>query len=64
MKEKIYKIVSTAGIKALTKIFPEHFAKEPLKPTDRYIEYPFVIRNLSEPPAKVLAVGCKGVAII
>lgn len=60
MKEKIYKIVSMAGIKTLTKIFPEYFAKEPLKPTDRYIEYPFVIRNLPKLPAKVLDVGCAG----
>lgn len=60
MKEKIYKIISTAGIKALTKIFPEYFAREPLKPTERYIEYPFAIRNLPKPPAKILDVGCAG----
>lgn len=60
MKEKIYKIIAKAGIRTLTKIFPEYFAKEPLKPTERYVEYPFVIRNLPKPPAKVLDVGCAG----
>ncbi len=60
LKRRIYNKTVKFGISALTKIFPEYFAKEPLKPTDRYIEYPFVIRNLPKPPAKVLDVGCSG----
>ena len=60
IKELIYNFSSRFGIGVFRRIFPEYFAKEPLKPTDRYIEYPFVIRNLPKPPAKVLDVGCSG----
>jgi len=56
----VYRIVSRFGISLLRRLFPEYFAKEPLAPTDRYIEYPFIIRNLPKPPAKVLDVGCSG----
>ena len=56
----VYRIVSRLGISLLRRLFPEYFAKEPLAPTDRYIEYPFIIRNLPKPPAKVLDVGCSG----
>ena len=60
VKELIYNFSSKFGIGVFRRVFPEYFAKEPLKPTDRYIEYPFVIRNLPKPPAKVLDVGCSG----
>lgn len=59
-KEFVYSFLSKTGIRAFQRIFPEYFAKEPLKPTDRYIEYPFVVRNLPKPPAKILDVGCSG----
>lgn len=59
-KEKIYITLSKVGIAAFQKIFPEYFAKEPLAPTDRYIEYHFAIKNLPKPPAKILDVGCSG----
>ncbi len=59
-KEKLYRTLSRAGIKVFQKIFPDQFGKEPLKPTDRYVEYPFVVSNLPKPPAKVLDVGCAG----
>ena len=60
MKEALYNLISRTGVRALSKVFPEYFAREPLKPTDRYIEYPFLIRNLPKPPARVLDVGCAG----
>jgi SAM-dependent methyltransferase len=60
IKEKLYRSLSSAGIKAFQKIFPDQFGKEPLKPTDRYVEYPFVVSSLPKPPAKVLDVGCAG----
>lgn len=59
-KEIAYGFLSKLGVGIFQKIFPEYFAKEPLKPTDRYIEYDFVVRNLPKPPAKVLDVGCAG----
>lgn len=60
IKEKIYNETVSFGINTLRTIFPEYFAKEPLAPTDRYIEYPFAIRNLPKPPVKILDVGCAG----
>ena len=60
MKEKIYDFIANTGMKFLLKFFPEYFAKEPVKPTDRFIEYPFIFRNLPKPPAKILDVGCAG----
>jgi len=60
MKEKLYNIISETGIWCLRKFFPEYFAREPLQPTDRYIEYPFTIRELPKKPAKILDVGCSG----
>ncbi|OGX15669.1 MAG: hypothetical protein A2166_02750 [Omnitrophica WOR_2 bacterium RBG_13_41_10] len=59
-KKSVYNFLSKFGVKAFYTLFPEYFAKEPLEPTDRYIEYPFVIRNLPKPPAKILDVGCVG----
>ena len=60
IKEKIYNLIAHSGIWFLGKFFPEYFASEPLRPTDRYIEYPWAIGNLPSPPAKVLDVGCSG----
>jgi len=59
-KETAYRLLSKWGIRTFQKVFPEYFAKEPLAPSDRYIEYPFVIKNLPKPPAKILDVGCAG----
>jgi 2-polyprenyl-3-methyl-5-hydroxy-6-metoxy-1,4-benzoquinol methylase len=59
VKEKIYNLVASLGIGFLSKIFPEYFAKEPLRPTDRYIEYPFVLNNIELRP-NILDVGCSG----
>lgn len=60
MKEKIYNTIAHSGIWFLGKFFPEYFASEPLRPTDRYIEYPWAIGNLPSPLAKILDVGCSG----
>ncbi len=60
IKEKIYNAIAHSGIWFLGKFFPEYFASEPLRPTDRYIEYPWAIGNLFSPPAKILDVGCSG----
>lgn len=59
-KKPLYQILAKFGINLFTKIFPEYFAQEPLAPSDRYLEYSFVIRNLPKPPAKILDVGCSG----
>jgi SAM-dependent methyltransferase len=58
MKRLIYNVCSKVGIKVFSTLFPEYFAKEPLKPSDRYIEYNFVSKNL--PRGKILDVGCAG----
>lgn len=60
IKESAYEVVSKVGIAVIQKIFPEYFAKQPLKPTDRYIEYSFATENLPSAPAKILDVGCSG----
>lgn len=60
MKEKIYNLISKYGIKAIQAVFPEYFATQPLQPSDRYIEYNFVARNLPPPNATILDVGCSG----
>jgi SAM-dependent methyltransferase len=60
VKEHLYHIIAKTGTSLCTKIFPEYFAKEPLAPSDRYLEVPFAIRNLPKPPARVLDVGCSG----
>ncbi len=59
-KEWLYIVFSKFGVTVFQKLFADYFGKLPLKPTDRYIEYPFVTRNLPKPPAKVLDVGCAG----
>ncbi|MBM3255692.1 MAG: class I SAM-dependent methyltransferase [Candidatus Omnitrophica bacterium] len=59
-KERLYQVLASFGIRLFTRIFPEYFAKDTLAPTDRYIEYPFAVRNLPKPPARLLDVGCAG----
>ena len=58
MKERIYRVCAKAGIQVFSKVFPEYFAREPLKPSDRYIEYNFAIKHIQG--EKVLDVGCAG----
>lgn len=60
LKEKVYNLIAHSGIWFLSKFFPEYFAVEPLRPTDRYTEYPFVLSHIPPPPAKILDVGCSG----
>jgi SAM-dependent methyltransferase len=59
-KEYIYRISSSFGIKLFSKFFPEYFASEPLSPSERYLEYPFVVKNLPKLPARILDVGSSG----
>lgn len=59
-KEYLYNLVAETGVRVLSRLFPEYFAREPLAPTDRYIEYSFVIKNLPKPPNRVLDIGCAG----
>jgi len=59
-REKIYDIITHVGVHTLSRLFPEYFGKEPLKPSDRHIEYPWVIKNLPEVSCKILDVGCIG----
>jgi 2-polyprenyl-3-methyl-5-hydroxy-6-metoxy-1,4-benzoquinol methylase len=60
MKQKIYNAIIKTGIAVLSKVFPQEFGGTPIEATDRYVEVPFVLRNLPKPPAKVLDVGCSG----
>jgi len=62
MKEKIYNFTADTGIYLMSKLFPEYFAKEPLRPTDRYYEYPWALRHifLYTKSAKILDVGSAG----
>lgn len=60
MKEQIYNFITKYGIKAVQSIFPEYFARQPLQPTDRYVEYNFVARNLPPLGSTILDVGCSG----
>jgi ubiquinone/menaquinone biosynthesis C-methylase UbiE len=59
-KERLYQVLAWSGIRLFSRIFPEYFAKDTLAPTDRYLEYPFAIRNLPGPPARILDVGSAG----
>ena len=60
IKQSLYNLITRFGVNIVAKVFPEYFATEPLKPTDRYIEYSFVTRNLPCIPTKVLDVGSCG----
>ena len=62
MKEKLYNLIADSGIWFLYKFFPEYFAKEPLRPTDRYYEYPWALKHIHRytKPAMILDVGSAG----
>jgi ubiquinone/menaquinone biosynthesis C-methylase UbiE len=61
MKEKLYNLIAHSGIWFMQKFFPEYFAIEPLRPTDRYIEYPWVLHHLpKDQKLEILDVGCSG----
>ena len=57
-KEKLYQVIADVGIATMSKLFPEQFAKDPVRPSDRYLEYNFAISHLPKPPLKILDVGC------
>jgi SAM-dependent methyltransferase len=58
--EKTYNFIVNKSVKIVSKLFPKYYGKQPLAPTDRYIEYPFAIRNLPKLPARILDIGCAG----
>ncbi len=62
IREKAYDLITTVGVHTLSRLFPQQFGKEPLKPSDRHIEYPWVIKNLPKPNWNydILDVGCIG----
>ena len=60
LHSQVYRLIVRVGLATLQRLFPADFQSEPLKPTDRYIEYPFAIRNLPSLGSTVLDVGCAG----
>lgn len=60
IKQKIYNIISKTGIEILIFLFPEYFGNDPIAPSDRYLEIPFVLKNIPSLPARILDVGCSG----
>lgn len=60
-KEEVYKLIAHSGIWAMQKVFPEYFATEPLRPTDRYIEYSWLLKHLpKDERLDILDVGSSG----
>jgi len=60
-KEKLYQVIASMGIAAMSKLFPEQFAKDPVRPSDRYLEYNFAVNHLpklSSKPPRILDIGC------
>jgi len=58
-KEKLYNFIAHSGINIMHRCFPEYFATEPLRPTDRYVEYPWALTSIPR-GSKILDVGCAG----
>jgi len=60
-RKKIYDIVVKTGLKFLSFCFPSIHMSVPLKPSDRFIEYPFIFKRLPKnKDTKILDVGCSG----
>lgn len=60
VRERIYGYIIGGGVKVVQWLFPDYFGREALAPTDRFVEYPFAVRNLPPPPCRILDVGCAG----
>ncbi len=61
MKREIYNFIVKQGLKVLSILFPNIHMSVPLKPSDRFLEYPFVFSHLpSNKNAKILDIGCAG----
>lgn len=62
IKEKIYNVIAYSGMWVLHRLFPEYFGVEPIKPTDRFIEYPWALNLIHNHTrdALILDVGCAG----
>ncbi|MFC1521127.1 class I SAM-dependent methyltransferase [Elusimicrobiota bacterium] len=60
MKKALYDFIVRLGMKVLGKIFPDIHMSTPLKPSDRFLEYPFVFGRLAPKSARVLDIGSSG----
>ena len=60
MRKEIYSFIVQKGLKVLSAIFPDIHMSVPLKPSERFLEYPFVIDRLPDKAAKVLDIGSAG----
>lgn len=60
LKRQIYNILVEKGLKILSIFFPDIHMSVPLKPSDRFLEYPFAIGRLPEKRVKLLDIGSAG----
>lgn len=60
MKRKFYNFIVYSGLKVLSSVFPDIHMSIPLKPSDRFLEYPFAIGRLPEKGSKLLDIGSAG----
>jgi len=57
----IYNFIVKVGLKFLGFCFPKIHMSIPLKPSDRFLEYPFIFHHLPiEKNKKILDIGCSG----
>jgi len=60
-KKRIYGTIVKLGLSFLSKLFPGIHMSTPLKPGERFLEYPFVVSRLPDNKnAKILDIGCAG----
>ncbi|MBU1122395.1 MAG: class I SAM-dependent methyltransferase [Candidatus Omnitrophica bacterium] len=61
IKKEIYSFIVQKGLKCLSLFFPDIHMSIPLKPSDRFLEYPFVFKYLpNNKNIKLLDIGCAG----
>lgn len=62
MKKKLYGFLVHEGLKLLSLLFPDVHMSVPMKPSERFLEYPFVVSHLpgKQGGVQVLDVGCSG----
>ncbi len=60
VKRLIYNSVVKVGLKCLGSAFPDIHMSTPSKPTDRFLEYPFVFEHLPTEKGKLLDIGSSG----
>lgn len=59
IKKRVYEVIANTGIGLLQRFFPEYFANESVEANERWIEFPFAIRQLPK-CGPILDVGCTG----